>query len=202
MSTKKAGPHQDNLRVVGGKVLDFIEERIDEGVPISVVYQELKDKFHSREALLGVFGLCCPDRALKKRYNLLNLLIWLTLFGILVLHIQTAYSLYAQYQPGIPVTPFVLKLSYHILIPVLLLYPLTQLYRFRTYLYLGIFYLGCSCIFVNFVEHEELRDFLIFSAPWAVAIALACIILKKVFPHYRLFKGLDMEALERELLSR
>ena len=202
MQSNQRESGKDSSNIAGGRVLDFIEARISEGIPISVVYQGLRKNFHSKEALLSVFGLCCPDRALKKKYNLLNLLLWVTLFGILVLHVNTAFSIYAQYQAGTPMLSFVLRLGYHILIPVLLLYPLTQLYKFRAYLYLGVIYLGFSCVFVNFVEHEELQNFMIFTAPWIVAISLALIVLKKVFPHYRLFKGLDTEALEKELTSR
>ena len=202
MNAHQTGSSKENSSVTGGNLLNFIEKRIAEGIPISVVYNGLKDNFHSKKALLSVFGLCCPDRVLKKKYNLLNLLLWVNLFGILVLHVNTAFSIYAQYQPGTPMLSFVLRLGYHIIIPVLLLYPLTQLYKFRAYLYLGVIYLGFSCVFVNFVEHEELQNFLIFTAPWVVAISLALIILKKVFPHYHLFKGLDTEALEKELTSR
>ncbi len=202
MTTKQHDNTRNSTNIKGGKLLDFIEARVAEGIPISVIYQELKDKFQSKNALLSVFGLCCPRPELKKKYNLINLLIWGNLLGILVLHSFTAYSIYANFNPDTPTLPFILKFGYHLLIPGLLLYPLTQLYKFRAYLYLGIFYLGVSCIFVNFVEHTELHDFLVFTTPWILCISLACIVLKNVFPHCRLFQGIDRKMLEANLMAR
>lgn len=185
------------------EAIKYIEENINAGKSKSTIYQELSSRIRYKSDLLSYMAIC-PDKDIKTRYKKINLVLFSLLIFILVIQILSSIYAFTHFKTE-NVGWFVLHgIFTHILVPFALMYLIIQVWKFRSIAYR--FVIVCSMLTLimsmeQYIQHQMILDWLVYAVPWIAAMSLSIVIMNKVFPYESLFRGLNKDKLEKELIK-
>jgi hypothetical protein len=182
------------------EALKFIQAKISEGMPVHLIYKELKNKVRYQSDQLSYLSQI-PDLKTQKENKFNNFILSVLLAFILLMQLAISFLIVIGTVKNIDqnIPFYVLGGWLYILVPIMLIFIIKDILQFKRVAYR---YLIMLAIFSAIYLNEMIAGFflwLIFFFPWIIAAVLSFYIMKKAFPYDRLFKGFDEKKFQAEL---
>jgi hypothetical protein len=180
------------------EALRYISEKIETGVPKHVIFKELSAAIPYKEDLL-LYLAQVPDLENRKKYRNTNNVLLAVLVLLFLMQLSLSILIYLNIKSE-HIAWLMLGGFGYTLLPILLLFTIIEVWRFRGQGYRFVFIASILALTLT-VDSGKLVQWIIMSCPYILAIFLSHRIMKNVFPYDRVFRHLDSEKMEKDLLS-
>jgi hypothetical protein len=179
------------------EALNYITTKIKEGQPKNILYKELLPKVPYKSDLLSYLAEI-PDLEAMKQVKTLNVALLAALTILIILHSIEAVLIF-QNSESIHIPWLVLGGWFYFILPIVLLFVVFQISKFRRSGYATFFLYAILIVGQITRDRGSLITWGYLYIPWIVSIVLTVVILRKDFPYHRFFKRLDQNKLEADL---